>query len=108
VLTTTPPTIAPCKIGVRLLNYVCEKWVVNCNFSPERQQKYIVNPENHTTSHRIRLLRAYQPLLVALRALEVEQLDGDGLRLPYAGLDPLIDPALVHGPEPALANEVAH
>jgi hypothetical protein len=45
---------------------------------------------------------------VALRALEVEQLDGDGLRLPYAGLDPLIDPALVHGPEPALADEVAH
>lgn len=49
----------------------------------------------------------YQPFLVALRAVEVQQLDGNRLGL-QPGLQLLIDEALVDGAEPALAEEVAH
>jgi hypothetical protein len=51
--------------------------------------------------------RTYQPLVVSLCALEVEELDGDGLRA-EAGLELVVDVALVDRAEAALADEVGH
>jgi hypothetical protein len=48
----------------------------------------------------------YQPFLVALGALGIPELDGDGLRA-EARLDAVADEALVDRPEAALAEEVA-
>lgn len=52
-------------------------------------------------------MHTYQPFVVSLVALEVEQLDGDGLRA-EAGLDLLVDVALVDWAEPPFADEVGH
>lgn len=66
---------------------------------------------HHTYSYSSRMLTTaryaptHQPLLVALGALGVPELDGDGLRL-EPRLDLVVDGALVHGAEPALAEEV--
>ena len=51
--------------------------------------------------------QTHQPLAVALDAVAVEVLDGDVLRLEGAGAELAVDEALVHRPEPALAEEVA-
>ena len=52
-------------------------------------------------------MRYVPALVVPLVSLEVEQLDGDGLRA-EAGLDLLVDVALVDGAEAPLADEVGH
>ena len=52
-------------------------------------------------------MHTYQPLVMSLVSLEVEQLDGDGLGA-EAGLDLLVNVALVDGAEASLADEVGH
>ena len=52
-------------------------------------------------------MRYVPALVVPLVSLEVEQLDGDGIR-GEAWLDILVDVALVDGAEASLADEVGH
>ena len=52
-------------------------------------------------------MRYVPALVVPLVSLEVEQLDGDGIR-GEAWLDILVDVALVDGAKASLADEVGH
>lgn len=49
--------------------------------------------------------RTYQPLAVALSAIQVQELDGDRLSL-EAGAELVVDESFIDGSEPAFSDEI--